>query len=65
MLEVVQGHGAFENLYGPDGWVAEIPGHPTTLFEERWRRHGRPIHFMRFRKELPWTVSSVPGDLPT
>ena len=65
MLEVVETHGAFENLFGPGGWVPTIEGHPETLFEQRWRRHGRPIHFMRFRKEQPWNASGGPGDTPT
>ncbi len=65
MIAVMEGHGAFANLFGPGGWVSEIPGHPKTLFEERWRRHGRPIHFMRFRKEQEWTDCGGPGEWPT
>jgi hypothetical protein len=61
MLDVMEGHGAYLNLHGPRAWVPEIPDHPKTLFEERWRRHGRDIHFLRFRKEQPWTDSSGPG----
>jgi tRNA (guanine-N7-)-methyltransferase len=65
MLEVLEGHGAFANVHGPGGWVPEIPGHPKTLFELRWRRHGRSIHFLRFRKEKPWIASGGPGAWPT
>jgi tRNA (guanine-N7-)-methyltransferase len=65
MLEVMEGHGAFANVHGARRWVPEIPDHPKTIFEERWRRHGRAIHFMRFRKEQPWTVCGGRGEWRT
>jgi tRNA (guanine-N7-)-methyltransferase len=65
MLDVMEAHGAFVNEFGSRAWVPMIPGHPKTIFEERWLRRGRSVHFMRFRKEQPWTVSGGPGEWPT
>ena len=48
MIEVVEGHGGFVNDLGAGAWADALAAHAGTIFEERWRRRGRSIHYLRF-----------------
>ena len=49
-LELFEGHGGFENVFGAGQYRDRIEGYLPTVFEMRFREQGLPIHAMRFRR---------------
>ena len=47
-----------ENLFGPGVVGAELPGHPRTIHEMKFRLQGRRIYFLHYRKKTGTRVSS-------
>lgn len=51
ILDVMEGNGAFENLFGPGGSGPRPEGFPETIFERRWALQGKSAHYLQFRRE--------------
>ncbi len=50
MIEVIEAHGAFENLRGPGGYGDRLEGFTETIFERRWLLRGKNVFYIQFRR---------------
>ncbi len=58
IAEHLQAHPSFAPLT-PTPWVPEVPGRPTTRYEQKWRALGRRLHYFLWQK-----VADPPGPPP-
>jgi tRNA (guanine-N7-)-methyltransferase len=51
IIEALNETGIFKSEFPPHGYIHVIPNRPMTKYEMEFRREGREIHYLRFRKE--------------
>ena len=44
----MEAHGGFRNLLAPPGYGERPEEFDATIFERRWARLGREVHYMQF-----------------
>lgn len=50
-LDLFEKHPSLENVFGPGELRDRLEDYPTTLYMMKYRREGRPLYFLRFRKK--------------
>ena len=47
------GEPLLRNVFAPDRFRREVPGHVPTAYELEWRAEGRPLHFFHYERRMP------------